>query len=73
MAKGIPAGQASFTLKLNDQLTSKLSKIGSSIKNTMGRIGGAAKAGGMLALFSHLGKRLRLTVTSSERWQPAPV
>ena len=35
MAKGIPAGQASFTLKLNDQLTSKLSKIGSSIKNTM--------------------------------------
>ena len=32
MAKGIPAGQASFTLKLNDQLTSKLSKIGSSIQ-----------------------------------------
>lgn len=50
MAKGIPAGQASFTLKLNDQLTSKLSKIGSSIKNTMGRIGGAAKAGGMMAV-----------------------
>ena len=50
MSKGIPAGQASFTLKLNDQLTSKLSKIGSSIKNTMGRIGGAAKAGGMMAV-----------------------
>jgi len=50
MAKGIPAGQASFTLKLNDQLTSKLSKIASSIKNTMGRIGGAAKAGGMMAV-----------------------
>jgi hypothetical protein len=50
MAKGIPAGQASFTLKLNDQLTSKLSKIGSSIKNTMGRFGGAAKAGGMIAV-----------------------
>lgn len=50
MAKGIPAGQASFTLKLNDQLTSKLSKIGSSIKNTMGRIGRAAKAGGMMAV-----------------------
>jgi hypothetical protein len=50
VAKGIPAGQASFTLKLNDQLTSKLSKIASSIKNTMGRIGGAAKAGGMMAV-----------------------
>ena len=50
MAKGIPAGQASFTLKLNDQLTSKLSKIGSSIKNTMGRIGSSAKAGGLMAV-----------------------
>ena len=57
MAKGIPAGQASFTLKLNDQLTSKLSKIGSSIKNTMGRIGSSAKAGGLMAVkaFSAIG------------------
>lgn len=50
MGKGIPAGQASFTLKLNDQLTGKLKKIGGSIKNTMGRIGGAAKAGGIMAV-----------------------
>ena len=44
MGKGIPAGQASFTLKLNDQLTSKLSKIGSSVKASMGRIGASAKS-----------------------------
>ena len=49
MAKGIPAGQASFTLKLNDQLTSKLSKVGASVKNGMSRIGSAARAGAMVA------------------------
>ena len=66
MAKGIPAGQASFTLKLNDQLTSKLSKIGSSIKNTMGRIGGAAKAGGMMAVkaFASIGGAAKAAVGS---------
>lgn len=66
MAKGIPAGQASFTLKLNDQLTSKLSKIGSSIKNTMGRIGGAAKAGGMMAVkaFAAIGAAAKTAVGS---------
>ena len=49
MAKGIPAGQASFTLKLNDQLTSKLQKIGSTVRNGMDRIGSAARAGAMVA------------------------
>lgn len=49
MAKGIPAGQASFTLKLNDQITGKIARIGQSIKNGMGRIGSAAKAGAMVA------------------------
>ena len=49
MAKGIPAGQASFTLKLNDQITGRMKRIGSSIKNGMGRIGAAAKAGAMVA------------------------
>jgi len=44
MAKGIPAGQASFTLKLNDQLTGKLQKIGASMKNSMSRIGNGAKS-----------------------------
>jgi len=49
MAKGIPAGQASFTLKLNDQLTGKLQKIGMTVRNGMKRIGSAAKAGAMIA------------------------
>ncbi len=44
MAKGIPAGQASFTLKLNDQLTGKLSKISTRMKNSMARIGSGAKS-----------------------------
>ena len=33
MAKAIPAGQASFTLKLNDQITGHMKRIGQSIKN----------------------------------------
>ena len=49
MAKGIPAGQASFTLKLNDQLTGKLQRISATVKNGMGRIGSAARAGAMVA------------------------
>ena len=49
MAKAIPAGQASFTLKLNDQITGRMKRIGQSIKNGMGRIGSAAKAGAMIA------------------------
>ena len=49
MAKGIPAGQASFTLKLNDQLTGKMQKIGMTVRNGMRRIGSAAKAGAMIA------------------------
>jgi hypothetical protein len=49
MAKAIPAGQASFTLKLNDQITGRMKRIGQSIKNGMGRIGSAAKSGAMVA------------------------
>lgn len=49
MAKGIPAGQASFTLKLNDQLTGKLQKIGMTVRNGMSRIGSAARAGAIIA------------------------
>jgi len=46
MAKGIPAGQASFTLKLNDQLTSKLGRISTRLKASMGKIAtGAASMG----------------------------
>ena len=49
MAKGIPAGQASFTLKLNDQLSNKMRGVGSRMKRTMGRIGASAKAGALMA------------------------
>ena len=46
MAKGIPAGQASFTLKLNDQLTGKLGRISARLKSSMGKIAsGAANMG----------------------------
>ena len=42
----IPAGQASFTLKLNDQLSGKLAGVASKVKGGMAAIGkGAAMAG----------------------------
>ena len=42
----IPAGQASFTLKLNDQLSGKLAGVASKVKGGMAAIGKGAMAAG---------------------------
>jgi len=46
MGKGIPAGQASFTLKINDELSGKLSGVAGKVKGGMAAIGKGAMAAG---------------------------